>query len=247
MEYQGKPKIKMFIWKACKNATPTRSNLYRRKLSDNHLCPVCQVATEDVERLLLTCPRTRPLWFVSSIQWNPADQNVARLYLWVHEKFNQLSTKNENYEQNDPLMLTLCWYIWKGWNLKLFEDQNLQPDSTLSLAINSASANLTELNRKTYLVPHDTNRAYIGCKSVWRPPPKGFPKANSDAIFDEAKNLCSIRVIMRDDQAVVLSGAARILPSLSHLHTKSLAMKEAHVLASNLGIKTIIFESDNQE
>lgn len=54
------PKIKTFIWKACKNAIPTRANLYKRKLVDKHLCHVCQKAIEDVEHLLLTCPWTRP-------------------------------------------------------------------------------------------------------------------------------------------------------------------------------------------
>lgn len=105
------PKIKTFIWRACKNAIPTRSNLHRRNLADNHLCPVCQEAMEDVEHLLLTCPWTRPLWFGSPLQWNPADQNVTRLDLWLHDKFNQISTKKENYEQNAVLILTLCWYI----------------------------------------------------------------------------------------------------------------------------------------
>lgn len=58
------------------------------------------------------------------MQWSPTDQNVARLDLWLHEKFNQLSTKKENYELNAVSMLTLCWYIWKGRNLKLFEDHD---------------------------------------------------------------------------------------------------------------------------
>lgn len=68
---------------------------------------------------------------------------------------------------------------------------------------------------------------------MWRPPLEGVIKANSDASYDESRNLCSIGVILRDDQAMVQYGSGKILPALSPLHAKSLAMKEAHFLASN--------------
>lgn len=62
------PKIKTFMWKACKNALPTKSNLHIRNLTDCSLCPVCHEATEDIEHLLLFCPWTRPIWFGSPLQ-----------------------------------------------------------------------------------------------------------------------------------------------------------------------------------
>lgn len=89
------PKIKNLIWKACKNAIPTKHNLHRRKLTDNHQCSVCLKEDEDVEHILLTCPWTRPVWFGSPLQWNPADQKITRLDLWLQDKFNQLMVMNE--------------------------------------------------------------------------------------------------------------------------------------------------------
>lgn len=139
------PKIKTFIWKACRNAISTKQNLFRRKLTDSSLCPIYHEATEDIEHLLLYCPWTKPIWFGSHFQWSMENQEAARLDLWLQDKFALLATNKENQDQNIALLLTLCWYIWKGRNLKLFENKDPLPMHTLTLAINSASETYNQI------------------------------------------------------------------------------------------------------
>lgn len=71
--------------------------------------------------------------------------------------------------------------------------------------------------------------------------------ANTDTSFDESRSICAIGIILRDDQGIIRSDVARILPAISIIHSEALALKEAHILATNLGIKHISFESDNQD
>lgn len=241
------PKIKKFIWKACQNAIPTRHNLHKRKLSDAPNCPICHAGTEDIEHMLLTCPWTRPIWFGSPLQWNPADHPITRFDLWLQEKLSQLSAQKDSYIQNSSLLFTLCWYIWKGRNLKIFEDHDPQPELTLSVAIKTSYDYLKEISNNECRDSKADFKTKPAPKSRWRPPPEGFIKANNDACFDDLGKICSIGVILRDDQGYMRSGTAKILPALSPLHAEALAMKEAHLLAHGLGLKELIYESDNQD
>lgn len=166
--------------------------------------------------------------------------------LWLRDRFQHLSSNKENYDKNVALLLTLCWYIWKGRNLKTFEDWEPQPDHTLKLAISTASEMWSKLNNNSSTDIQDSARRVVNRILYWVPPPESFLKCNSNACFDTNLDLCSIGVILRDDQCNALSDAAKILPALSPLHAEALAMREAHVLTSNLGIK-IVFKIDNQE
>lgn len=227
--------------------SPTKSNLHRRKLADNQQCPVCNEDNEDVEHLLLTYPWTRQVWFGSPLQWNPAEHRITRLDLWLQDRFKQLTINPENYDQNVTMLLTLCWHIWKGRNNAVFKAHNPQPEITISSAIASANSSFTELRKKSTPIPQKETSPNTTSRSKWFPPPERVLKENINVSFAENRNLCSIGVILRNDQGFALSGAAIILPAISPLHAESLAMKEAHELANNLSIKSIIFESDNQE
>lgn len=165
----------------------------------------------------------------------------------LQDKLNLLSSSKECREQNIAMLFTICWTIWKGRNSKLFEDHEPQPDFALSTAIRLAYENFTDSNSRKLPDSRNHSNFLATRRTTWLPPPEVLVQAKVDVSFDEPISLCSIRVLLRDDQGTVLSGSARILPAISPLHTESLALKEAHVLASNLNIKSIIFESDNQD
>lgn len=145
------------------------------------------------------------------------------------------------------LIITLCWFIWKGRNRKIFEDQDPQLDHTLALALRDASDTWNELNTTSSPGIQDSARGTGTPRTNWLPPPEGFLKSNSDACYDDNLHICSIGVLIRDEFGIAHSGVAKILPALSPLHAESLAMKEAHALASNLGIQNIVFEIDNHD
>lgn len=238
-------KLKTFIWKACKNAIPTRQNLYKRKLTNCPSCPICNDATEDVGHLLLHCPWTRPVWFGSLLQWNAATQNTSRLDLWLQDRIQALPN-TENKALNISLLLTLCWYIWKGKNGKAFEDVDPLPEQYLKLASSTTYDNWKELSTTNTSVPNSPSRATAIQRPHWLLPPEGFIKCNSDACFDGNLRLCSIGILMRDDHGNVIAGDAKVIPALSSLQAEAIAMKEVHFLALNLGIKNIILRQTSK-
>lgn len=59
-------KIKNFVWRACKEALPTRRNLQRRKIILDGLCDTCKVRDEDCSHALFFCSDVQVLW---SSEW----------------------------------------------------------------------------------------------------------------------------------------------------------------------------------
>lgn len=56
------PKIRFFAWQALLNKLPTRARLARWDPSISPLCPLCNLADETIDHLLIQCPFAKNLW-----------------------------------------------------------------------------------------------------------------------------------------------------------------------------------------
>lgn len=54
--------VKMFLWKACSNILPTNENIFKRRITDDPRCPICNQETETVEHIFWSCPAARDVW-----------------------------------------------------------------------------------------------------------------------------------------------------------------------------------------
>jgi hypothetical protein len=54
--------VKVFVWRACSNALPTKANLFRRKITEDPLCPMCSGQTETTGHILWGCPAAKAIW-----------------------------------------------------------------------------------------------------------------------------------------------------------------------------------------
>ncbi|KAK4434864.1 hypothetical protein Salat_0649300 [Sesamum alatum] len=63
------PKIKMFLWRMCRKAVPTVSNLKRRRCLEEGKCIRCEELNEDEQHVLLSCSFARIVWALSNIPW----------------------------------------------------------------------------------------------------------------------------------------------------------------------------------
>lgn len=44
--------VKVFMWRACLNALPTKANLFKKKIVFDPVCPVCGLEEETMEHVL---------------------------------------------------------------------------------------------------------------------------------------------------------------------------------------------------
>ncbi len=49
----------LFLWRACQNILPTKQKLFRRKVVEDPLCPMCRQMEEQVGHVLWSCAATR--------------------------------------------------------------------------------------------------------------------------------------------------------------------------------------------
>lgn len=54
--------VVLFLWRACNEILPTRSNLFKKKIISDPLCPMCGLATETSSHILWGCESTWPVW-----------------------------------------------------------------------------------------------------------------------------------------------------------------------------------------
>uniref|UniRef100_A0A2N9FZG8 Reverse transcriptase domain-containing protein n=1 Tax=Fagus sylvatica TaxID=28930 RepID=A0A2N9FZG8_FAGSY len=59
-------KVKHFIWRACNESLPTRQNLCRRKILEDHRCAICSGISETTTHILWECPFANCVWSTSS-------------------------------------------------------------------------------------------------------------------------------------------------------------------------------------
>ena len=55
-------KVQNFVWRACTDILPTRTNLYCKKVPIDPLCSICGQTDETVRHALWECPMARNVW-----------------------------------------------------------------------------------------------------------------------------------------------------------------------------------------
>lgn len=62
------PQVRVFIWKACTNNLPTKSNLCRRGCEVDPICAMCGEGFETIDYLLVQFQTVTNVWY-GSILW----------------------------------------------------------------------------------------------------------------------------------------------------------------------------------
>ena len=92
-QMQAPPKIKNFLWRACRNVLPTKQALMRRKILEDLICERCKRAIQDSVHALWSCPKLDVVW-ADQEAWEFKGEIdfmcVKELLLWMVEKGKSL-------------------------------------------------------------------------------------------------------------------------------------------------------------
>ena len=114
-------KIKHFIWRAYHVSLPTSHNLFRRKITPNPFCKICDQEEESTTHALWKCAMARNTWALVSgrVQKLPNQRDdFTRFMLWIFQNFS-----NEEVED----WATTSWAIWSARNCYIFETHQKSP------------------------------------------------------------------------------------------------------------------------
>ncbi|KAK4428532.1 hypothetical protein Salat_1152900 [Sesamum alatum] len=106
-------KVKVFGWKACRNALPTLENLACRRATITNVCATCQLPGEDLAHILLTFSFSRQVWAISNLPMSIISCWSLDAEHWFRQVCHGLSSS-----QGD-LFLLMSWMLWKNRNKRL--------------------------------------------------------------------------------------------------------------------------------
>ena len=160
-------KVRNFLWRACRNAIPTKKNLQRRCVVDDPLCPFCSQHEENVFHALWSCPELAQVWN-EDIQWSFKDR------MTFHD-FPQLLLHVLNLECSVELFALQVWTVWFRKN----KVRIAPPGFPLNLISQRAYEELMEYKAAQQWTIRTRTSVRSGAR--WSPPPDGWYKANFDA------------------------------------------------------------------
>ena len=109
------PKLIMFQFKIIHNILPTQSSPFHARITDADVCPFCNLESQSLKRMLITCSVCSSFWTCFSNWWQ--------------EKFNQKLTLSESTilygwhkESNnlEVIMFLQQAYPMASWTLTVF-------------------------------------------------------------------------------------------------------------------------------
>ncbi|KAL2929275.1 hypothetical protein RDABS01_034686, partial [Bienertia sinuspersici] len=107
------PKVKTFLWRACKNALPTCKGLAIRMPNIEVTCRQCGWKEEDVVYTLIQCPTAQNVWEAMQIEVNLCNQDYHGRFV---EWWNFILSNFSNEEACKIGMI--CWGLWNARNEK---------------------------------------------------------------------------------------------------------------------------------
>lgn len=105
---QVPPKVKNFLWRACSNCLPTKTNLWSKRVEVNPLCPLCNLERETTTHCLVSCSFASSCWLAAGI----GSRHVANdsFACWFELLFKRLDASQR------AEAATICWAIWRSRN-----------------------------------------------------------------------------------------------------------------------------------
>lgn len=209
-------KVKVFLWKACREILPARTALRRRGMNITPECPRCDEQSESAVHAVGQCPAIRPIWD-NGPQCTPTMGNFA--------SFAELFTYLCGTKAVDVICsyAYLLWMCWNSRNAVVFEKPSISVEEIVRqgshLALEFRSAQTTQQDQgPAPPIP----RIYV----KWKPPPDQWVKLNVDAAILGSEKRVGVGAVIRDSSGRILHAlTASIQGEYSAFYAEALAMR----------------------
>ena len=220
------------MWRAAKDALPSKQNLVRRKIAVDENCSLCDEQQESVMHVLWLCDQAKAVW--------KSVPSFTRIYQTGYRSFTDLleAVLDHGSAFKVALFSTIAWSLWQRRN-KIRVGQPSWPLHDIS----SRAKDLVVEFFDSYKQPN--RPAVQGPQVRWTKPPDDFYKANFDATLFENSNMAGIGVVIRDYNGNIIGALSqKIAFPQSIEHAEALAASRVVVFARELSLFKVIFEGD---
>lgn len=210
-------KVKIFLWRFCRNTMPIRWRLRSRGIIVPITCPMCNNDVEHMLHLFFDCNFAADCWAHANIMQDMTEVEAAPS--WLLDKLATASV-----EELEKISMVL-WGIWNWRNRKVWDNKSV----TGAFAMDESFKTLTtwrearKIVKSTVPVSQRTEEC-----SKWRPPEQGGFKINVDASVMPGVNSFSIGMVLRGHDGVFVAGkTSRFSVADSVFEAESIGVREA--------------------
>nr|POF22818.1 putative ribonuclease h protein [Quercus suber] len=224
-------KVKHLIWRACKDALPTKKNLVRRKVVSDSLCEMCKQHEEDTLHALYHCPELQSLWMTTPA-WN---QDILKQKTCFTDFIVSVFAGLKEPE----LLMVVLWNLWKRRN-------NLRLGKP-TIPLNRVLEHSREQRFESHSSPLPSTTPRSNQLVTWTPPPEQWYKVNFDGATFADMDKAGLGIVVRNCDGLVMASMAQQIP-LPHsvVEVETLAARRALEFALELGFEQIILEGDSE-
>ncbi|XP_042942755.1 uncharacterized protein LOC122276934 [Carya illinoinensis] len=225
---------KTFLWRACLEALPTMLNLFKKKIVDSPLCPICCREEETTIHALWSCSSAMDVWGQGHVFFQKSTLREA--------SFKELYERLILQCERDLLDMfsVIARSIWLRRNKLLFEGSFLHPN----ILLRQATQSLEEFKTAQASKMVKSQLASIH-PSRWTPPPSSWVKINWDAAVNVDQGRVGIGLVARDHEGSTLATKKLFVPCLAEpVLAEALGAFHAASMARDLGLSSVILERD---
>ena len=106
-------KIRMFLWRICRNNVPVRNMLREKGVDIPILCPMCNIEVEHLLHIFFDCKFASECWKVMNLSYDMRNADSASNWL-----LHKLATTTD---EEASVIATVLWGIWYARNLNVWE------------------------------------------------------------------------------------------------------------------------------
>ncbi|KAK2649623.1 hypothetical protein Ddye_017112 [Dipteronia dyeriana] len=231
------PKVKSFLWKACKNWLPTAFNLAGRGVPTEMLCLGCSKRPETTSHALWYCETLKRIRFSCSFTAGPKwrdDVEFKDLFLFY---------KHVLCVEDVELLCIVWWRIWFMRNRGMHSISGHCLDEVVSWASSYLedfkSARLVDTS---CLVSSSCSNELV---TKWTLSPVDTFKVNVDAAIQADKQLVGVGLIVRQSNGLVLVASAQCFTAcFSPLVAEAVAILRGLQCAVSCGFYPVVLDSD---
>lgn len=190
-------KIKIFLWRVCKNIISTGLNLTKRKLQVCADPVVCESEPKDLNYCFQKCDVARQMWALLVVPFSYQKRDAKGIEDWINKLFCE-ATKDLI-----RLIVIGCWTIWRNRNRILVGEDAMEPGGVVDLVLG------------TMQVWDKAKTSSIESKQLnsvlqWHAPDENWIKVNFDGAIFHEEGESGLGVIVRDWQGQCLAWSQRL-------------------------------------
>lgn len=231
-------KLKVFMWRFCRNNIPVRNLLRGKGVETTIMCPMCGIDIEHVRHLFFECLFAIECWQKVGLSFDMSDVEYASSCM-----LDVISKENAENIQRMAIVLSGIWF---SRNKKIWEGKIISPAIAIDLS-NKQVQDWKEANRRRYPGPANTVVPSKENQEVWQPPLQGQHKLNVDASLYKGEGMFRLGMVIRNDAGVFVMGKVmKVAGEVSVMEAEARGVLEAIQWINIIGVHNVIIESDSQ-